>query len=215
MMTRNTFVSELNTLKQEVKELGKKVENTFRAVVMAMDADNRAELEDLIDADEEVNKAELAINEQAVLVIARQQPVAGDLRHIIVCLKISSDLERMGDLSVDMAKAYLHMASPGMFHRKREELLSIADKVRLMIGRVMKAYDSLDVLQAQDIAGMDDDIDRAYGVLVKELLQSRESTADAAQLAFISRFMERIGDYCTNIAEWIIYEVNGSRFDLN
>ncbi|SDN59783.1 phosphate signaling complex protein PhoU [Alkalicoccus daliensis] len=214
-MSREIFITELDELQQEIYALGRHIESTFKKVVQAMNKGEKAVLQDLIEADEEVNEVELKINEQATLMITKQQPVASDLRHIIVCLKISSDLERMGDLSVDMAKAYLHMPSNQAYQAYRPELDAMVSKVEIMVRQVMEAYDSKDMLKAQQLAAMDDDIDQAYGKLVKDLFRSEYSVDQTAQLAFIARYMERIGDYCTNISEWIIYEVNGKRFDLN
>lgn len=214
-MSREIFISELEGLQKEIFVLGKRIETTFKKVVSAMHHDERAVLKDLIDEDEEINATELKINEQATLMITKQQPVAIDLRHIIVCLKISSDLERMGDLSVDMAKAYLHMPSVEAYKAYQPELDAMVDKVELMLRKAMEAYDTKDVMKAQQMAAMDDAIDQAYGDLVRHLFQSEHSIDQTVQLAFIARYMERIGDYCTNISEWIIYEVNGKRFDLN
>lgn len=214
-MSREIFISELADLQQEIYKLGYHIDKIFSQVVEAMNQGDRAKLKDLIEADEEINETELKINEQATLMIAKQQPVASDLRHIIVCLKISSDLERMGDLSVDMAKAYLHMPSDGAFNAYQMERNDMVEKVQSMLRQVMEAYDSKNVMKAQQIASLDDEIDRAYGKLVRTLFQSDHSVDQTVQLVFIARFMERIGDYCTNIAEWIIYEVNGKRFDLN
>ncbi|PRO64878.1 phosphate signaling complex protein PhoU [Alkalicoccus urumqiensis] len=214
-MIRSAFHSELEELKKEIQELGDRVEDQFSRTVHAMAGDNKAALKDIIEEDEEINELELKLNEQATLVIARQQPVASDLRRIIVCLKVSSDLERMGDLCVDMAKAYLHLPSLEAFHAFEKKLTKMEEKIRHMLHEVMEAYGSLDMLKAQQIATLDDEIDQTYGSFVKELFQTSYSADQTAQLAFTARYMERIGDYCTNIAEWIIYEVNGQRFDLN
>ncbi|WP_147803529.1 phosphate signaling complex protein PhoU [Alkalicoccus halolimnae] len=214
-MIRTQFLSELERLKQEIFHLGKDVEKTFTRTAEAMSDYQTGVLHEIIEADENINEQELNINEEATLMIAKQQPVASDLRHIIVCLKVSSDLERMGDLSVDMAKAFLHMPSHDAFKHYKDELAVFEEKVRYMITHVMAAYDELNVLKAQQIAALDDEVDEAYGAFVKELFRSDFTADQIAQLAFIARYMERIGDYCTNIAEWIIYEVNGKRFDLN
>lgn len=214
-MSREIFITELEDLQQEIYDLGKRIESTFKQVIAAMNRGERAVLQDLIEADEEINETELKINEQATLMITKQQPVASDLRHIIVCLKISSDLERMGDLSVDMAKAYLHMPAPDAYKAYQPELDAMVDKVELMLRQAMEAYDTKDMMKAQQMAAMDDEIDQSYGELVKHLFQSEHSVDQTVQLAFIARYMERIGDYCTNVSEWIIYEVNGKRFDLN
>ncbi|MFA9555924.1 phosphate signaling complex protein PhoU [Evansella sp. AB-rgal1] len=219
MVVRGQFDTELSRLKNDIMLLGNLVQKAFQDTMEAIKEKNYALLDDIIINDKAINNMELEINEKATLMIAKQQPVASDLRKIIVCLKVSSDLERMGDLSVDMAKAAKRLKDKKELQHFEDELLTIADKAKIMMKLVLVAYKESNVLGAQKIAAMDDEIDKTYSEFIQSIFEviavETGITEHVTQLAFISRFIERIADYCTNIAEWIIYEVNGKRFDLN
>ncbi|WP_096435832.1 phosphate signaling complex protein PhoU [Alteribacter populi] len=218
-MVRGTFEIELEDLKKEMVGLGKMVESSLSKIMTAIKENDNQKMDDIIVADKNLNEIELEINEKATLMIAKQQPVASDLRRIIVSLKISSDLERMGDLAVDMAKSAKRMKPTDTMIAYEEELVDLASKAQHMLTDVLKAYKELNVLDAQQIATKDDEVDHAYGRFVSNLfncaVSKKEDIQQITQMAFIARYIERIADYCTNIAEWIIYEVNGQRFDLN
>ncbi|MCD8511742.1 MAG: phosphate signaling complex protein PhoU [Bacillus sp. (in: Bacteria)] len=219
MNIRGQFETELTKLKNEIMELGSRVENSFSEVIKAIEERQPEKMDDIIMFDETINRLELEINERATVMIARQQPVASDLRKIIVSLKVSSDLERMGDLTVDMAKAFKRMDKKEEFKHFEKQLLAMADKAKMMMQAALAAYQNSNVLEAQKIASLDDEVDRAYSQFVQSIFEvvalETGTTEQITQMAYISRYIERIADYCTNIAEWIIYEVNGKRFDLN
>ncbi|ADU31270.1 phosphate signaling complex protein PhoU [Evansella cellulosilytica] len=219
MAIRGQFELELEDLKKEINLLASMVEQSFREMMEAFEQKQYAKMDDIILHDKQINDAELAINEKATLMIARQQPVASDLRKIIVSLKVSSDLERMGDLTVDMAKAAKRFVLKDELAHFKKDLLELAVRAKEMVDEVITAYNDLNVLAAQKIATMDDEVDRSYAKFVQSLFDvvaiETGVTEQITQMAFISRYIERIADYCTNIAEWIIYEVNGKRFDLN
>ncbi|TMW71556.1 phosphate signaling complex protein PhoU [Alteribacter natronophilus] len=219
MTVRGTFATSLMELKTEVMLLGSMVRHSLRETVEAFETGDYSRLEEMIELDQTVNELEQEINEGATLLIARQQPVASDLRKIIVMLKISSDLERVGDLAVDMSKAAKRITPSEVLEEHKSALLELAAKADYMMKEVLQAYKECNVLKAQQIAGLDDDVDRAYGDFVKSIFDTavskKEDIQQITQMAFISRYIERIADYATNIAEWIIYEVNGQRFDLN
>ncbi|CAM3825175.1 phosphate signaling complex protein PhoU [Alkalicoccus chagannorensis] len=214
-MMRQAFFTEMEDLKKDLLDLGTMAASSFQRVYQAASKGDSALLKDIIEEDAELNKAEMEINEKATLIMTKQQPVAKDLRHVIVCLKISSDLERIGDLSVDMAKAYLHLRHHEAFAVFESDFHYLFDHVSAMLDDVLESYKLQDPLKAQQIAAMDDEVDRVFGKLIKEMFQSEMHPDETIQLAFTARYMERIGDYCTNIAEWVLYEVNGRRFDLN
>lgn len=219
MSVRNQFEVELRELKKEVMKLAEKIKNAFQGVVHAVQENNVQVMDEIIEADEKINDLELSINEKATFLIAKQQPVASDLRKIIVSLKVSSDLERMGDLTVDIAKAGKRLQNNAKFKAYEAPLWEMAEKVNEMIQVTLEAFDQSNILNAQKIAAKDDEIDHAYGSFVKSMfnidLENNDDVEQLTQLAFISRYVERVADYCTNISEWIIYEVNGERIDLN
>ncbi|WP_280769752.1 phosphate signaling complex protein PhoU [Salipaludibacillus daqingensis] len=219
MPMREGFLTKLSELKEEIMLLGSMVEKSFVNVVTGIEKNNQLIFDDVIENDHHVNSLELDINEKATLLIAKQQPVASDLRKIIVALKISSDLERVGDLAVDMAKAANRINGSKQLETYHSDLIMMANKTQKMLRDVLRAYQSENVIDAQYIANVDDEIDEAYGAFVQSIFKIKskdeETTELITQLVFIARYIERIADYSTNIAEWIIYEVNGERFDLN
>ncbi|MDG5786833.1 phosphate signaling complex protein PhoU [Evansella sp. AB-P1] len=219
MIIRGQFDIDLSQLKEEIMLLGSMVEKAFEDTMMAIKEKEYAKLDDIILNDQYINQLELEINEKATLMIAKQQPVASDLRKIIVSLKVSSDLERMGDLTVDIAKAAKRFKNVEQLNGFEDELQTMAEKAKVMMTSVFHAYRGANVMEAQKIAAMDDEIDTAYSNFVKSIFEvvavETGVTEHVTQLAYTSRFIERIADYCTNVAEWIIYEVNGKRFDLN
>lgn len=219
MAMRESFLGELTDLKEEIMLLGSMVERAFKETMNAFHTKDYTKLDRIIDNDQNINALELEINEKATLLIAKQQPVASDLRKIIVSLKVSSDLERMGDLAVDMAKAADRIHHSAKFEEYEISLIQMAEKAQSMMKSVLKAYRDSQVIDAQHIASLDDDVDTAYGEFIRGIfnvnITSKDDTEYVTQMAFIARYIERIADYCTNIAEWIIYEVNGQRFDLN
>lgn len=219
MTVRENFNLEMIELKEEIKLLGSMVEKAFLETMDAFHNKDHAKFEQIIEDDKYINAIELDINEKATLLIAKQQPVASDLRKIIVALKVSSDLERMGDLAVDMAKAAERLHDSEKFDAYEISLLEMANKARVMLKKVLIAYKESRVIDAQHVASMDDVVDAAYGEFIRKIIHvtitDKSDIEHITQMTFIARYIERIADYCTNISEWIIYEVNGQRFDLN
>ncbi|WP_096189508.1 phosphate signaling complex protein PhoU [Evansella halocellulosilytica] len=219
MTVRGQFTNELYGLKKEIMILGTMVEKALCDTMNAIKRKQYSKFDEIIENDIQVNQIELEINEKATLMIAKQQPVASDLRKIIVSLKVSSDLERVGDLTVDIAKAASRLKDHQHMVPFENELLTMGEKAQRMLQESLKAYQESNVLAAQHIATMDDEVDEAYGLFVRNIfgvvVSEKGVTEQVTQMAYISRYIERIADYCTNIAEWIIYEVNGKRFDLN
>ncbi|MGO4889244.1 phosphate signaling complex protein PhoU [Anaerobacillus sp. MEB173] len=217
MSVRGSFESELTLLKNNIVELGKSAENMLNEVLKGFNEQDISKMDYVIGYDKNINKMELKINEAATLMITRQQPVASDLRKIIVAMKISSDLERVADLTVDMAKGGKRIDA-NSFNAHKEALNKIAEQAKEMLSLSLEAYEKSDVLLAKKIAALDDDVDKMYGEFIKQLFHfvTNQSQAEqATQVAFITRYLERIADYATNLGEWVIYEVNGEHFDLN
>ncbi len=218
MVVRNNFEHALEEVKVQIVTMGEEVKKSLDSVLEGFTTNNLETLEGVIHHDPTINGMELHINEMVTLMIAKQQPVASDLRKLIVALKISSDLERVGDLTVDIAKNSIRVKH-SYIEESKEELLSIASRAQDMLSNALDAYQNLDVLGAQKIAQMDDVVDAMYSNFIKDLMKKANSASTSAeellQLAFIGRYVERIADYATNLAEWVVYEVNGQYFDLN
>lgn len=216
-MTIRTFHSQLDYVKQELLTMGNRVEEVIAEMKEAFESDNKAQMEALIAEDSAINQLELDMHDKVTLLISKQQPVATDLRKLIVALKISSDLERVADLVVDMAKQSIRMNKHSLPVYK-EQLLAMLRIAENMITKSLEAYEKSDILMAQKIALTDDKVDTQYGDLIRELFKVEDASVEVdqiTQLAFIGRYIERIADYATNISEWVVYEVNGKHFDLN
>ncbi|MCM3585813.1 phosphate signaling complex protein PhoU [Mesobacillus maritimus] len=218
MSIRATFQGELNSLKQMILELGNQV---LDAVGRSIDALKNQDIDKalkIIEDDGQINLMEEEINDKAILLIAQQSPVAIDLRRVIVAIKISSDLERVGDLAVNIAKSVIRIGSKPHI-KPIEEIPRIAELANKMVADSLKAYDDEDVSFAKKVAKLDDEVDEAYGRLTQELLElmteKPEYIGQITQLSFICRHVERVADHSTNISEHLLYLVKGRRYDLN
>ncbi|WP_158735978.1 phosphate signaling complex protein PhoU [Alteribacillus sp. YIM 98480] len=216
MGVRGTYDQELSQLKNDIFSMGEAVIEAFSEALKILARQNKTKMDQIISNDASINKKELEIHDRATLMIARQQPVATDLRTTIVALKISSDLERVGDLAVDIVKSAKRMEESA----HESEILELQDMAAIaieMLNEALAAYRERDMMRAQQIAMMDDKVDEKYRLFIKDLFASTDKTnvEQTTQLAFTGRYIERIADYATNLAEWIVYERNGKHFDLN
>jgi len=168
--------------------------------------------------DLDLNDLQAIIEEKCILLIATQQPFARDLRKLVAGFKISIYLERMGDLSVDLAKITIRIGQE-KFIKPLIDIPRMSALVQEMIDIGLKAYVNEDCVIASEMALMDDEIDKIYSGVFGELktlmMEDPNKVTQANYLLFASRFLERLGDYCTNIAEEIVYICNGKRMDLN
>lgn len=217
MPVRGTYEKELHYLQDSVLLMGDQVLEGFYQALEAIRQKNERALNRIIEKDKCINEQELAIHDKVIWMIAKQQPVATDLRTAIVALKISGDLERIGDLTVDIIKASKRMSlsTPASEMKKLENMALLAGS---MLERALAAYKNKDLMTAQQIAVLDDKVDAKYKAFVRGLFAmsvEQHEIENIAQLAFIGRYVERIADYATNLAEWIVYEQNGQHFDLN
>ncbi|MEO2074460.1 MAG: phosphate signaling complex protein PhoU [Bacillus sp. (in: firmicutes)] len=218
MSTRSNFDNNLKQLKEMLLQMADKAEFAIKEAMIALINQDLDKAKLVIDGDNEIDELEHEINDKALLLIARESPVATDLRQINVALKVSSEVERMADMAVNIAKSALHIG-------KEKHIKEIVDIPRMMemsldmVSDSIKAFYSEDVILAKSCAERDDQVDQLFGSLIQELLsyipKNPNSTNQIIQLAFVCRFIERIADHSTNIAENVIYLVTGKRIDLN
>jgi phosphate transport system protein len=218
MNIRGKFQSDLDELKNSLLELGTLAEVAMIRSIDALKNQDLEEAKKIIEDDYKINELEKKINEHAILLIMKQAPVASDLRRIVTVLKISSDLERVGDLAVNIAKSVQHMRNTP-FLKKIEDIPYMASLAQKMLANVLDAYYKEDAALANTTAKLDDEIDAMYGSLIQELLGLMavhpKSISQITQLAFICRYIERIADHATNISESTIYLVRGEQYRLN
>lgn len=202
----------LDLLKKEIMNIASMVENATNKALLAL-LDRRTELaEEVMREDGRVDQKEVQIEEECLKVLALHQPVAADLRFIISVIKVNNDLERIGDLAVNIAKraSYLSHHHPLQIPL---DFPGMADRVHTMLRSSLDALADRDTTLARKVLAMDDEVDdanREMFVRLQRLMQKAPDTIErAVQLLSVSRHLERIGDLATNIAEDVVYMVEG------
>lgn len=218
MITRSNFDSNLNKLKRQLLEMAYMSEQAAKEAIKALVEQDLDKAQQIIKNDDEIDRMDHEINDKALLMIAKESPVASDLRKIIVAIKISSEVERIADNAVNIAKSALHIG-------KEQHIKEITDIPKLMqlaidmLSEALTAFYDDDVVLAKRSAEKDDQVDKMYGELIKELMGYLPDKPNAVnqitQLAYVCRYIERIADHSTNIAENVIFLVTGKRYDLN
>ncbi|HEU5139596.1 MAG TPA: phosphate signaling complex protein PhoU [Bacillales bacterium] len=218
MVTRENFQAELDELRNNLLQLGRLSESAAQNAVEALKNQDIETSLQIIDDDHKINELEEEINDQAILMIAKQQPVASDLRRIMVAVKIATDVERVGDFAENISKSTIRIGNSPLI-KPLEDIPKMAEIALKMLSDGLKAYYEEDVALARELAETDDKVDKMYGKLIQELLglaaDQPDNIAQITQLSFVCRYIERIADHATNIAESVIFLVKGKRYELN
>jgi phosphate transport system protein len=211
--TDKTYELELKDLRDKLLSMGGKVEAAIAASVRAV-TERDGELARKVKAsDVEVNRLEVDIDGACRRLLALRQPAASDLRFITTALKIVTDLERMGDLAVNIAERAIELAqAPPLV--PLHDLSSMADMVEAQLKKALDAFVERDPVKAEEVMRGDDLVDALYLKLFHELLQlmMEESRAirRATALMFTAKHLERFGDHAINLAEMVVYMVRGT-----
>lgn len=217
-MVREQFQYDLQALQQKIIELG---ELAKQALEIAMEGLRTRDVEkalEVIDGDYRMDNLEEEINDFALMLITKQQPVASDLRRIFISIKTATDLERIADHAVNIAKATIRLGEKevSVSLQNLENMFKIAID---MLQNVIQAYREENLTYAKKIAEMDDEVDELYGKAIREFISSipdqPETIGQITQLSFIARYIERVADHSTNIAENVFYLVKGKHYLLN
>lgn len=215
LQNRKQFSEELKGLNEKVIRMGQEVLEAYRNLLTACESKDHSKLVEIIEYDRFINEIEASINTDGYLLIAKQCPVASDLRRVITALKISSDLERIADYTVNIAK-YIDKYDNDLYLDSFKKLLSF---FITMLKDVMIAFRDENSELALEVDERDDILDETYQNEIKMLIKnSSESDADleVAMKAILSlKQIERAGDHVTNISESIIYLISGKRVELN
>jgi phosphate transport system protein len=191
--------------------MGGLAEDRVQVAVDALVSRDRERLDGVLGGDEPINQLHLEIDGLAFRLLALHQPVASDLRVIVAAIKINSDLERVGDMAVNIAEAaHRYLARPPV--KPLLDLPRMADIAQTMLRDALDAFVRRDVALAQSVLDRDDTLDNLKMQIFRELLtymlQDPTTIEGALELILISRHLERIGDHATNIAEDIIFVVS-------
>jgi phosphate transport system protein len=217
-MSRKVFEANLQELHNDLIRMGSIVETQIHDCIHALVDQDTQKAEKIMKDDDIVDDLEREIEDKAIRLIAMQQPLAIDLRNIFTTTKIVTDLERMADHAVDIAKITLKLKDE-KYIKQLVDIPRMAEIVELMIRDSLDAYVAGDVAKAYEVCKRDDKVDDIYKRVFEELLKlmiEKPSTVNqATQFLFICKFLERIADHTTNICEWTIYLVTGEKVDLN
>ena len=206
------FHEELEALKQTLLAMGGLVEDQIRRVMRALLERDDAMAEEVIERDRQVNTYDVEVDEQCVSLLALYQPAAGDLRFITTAMKIVTDLERIGDQAVNIAQRVLELNREPQL-KPYIDLPRMAEKAQRMVKESLDAFVARDTALARQVCGEDSEVDLLKEQIFRELLtfmmEDPRTIPRAIRLILISRFMERVADHATNIAEMVIYLVEG------
>lgn len=213
-VTRLAYIEELESLRQEISKMGAMVAASVNNSMKALLEKDNMLAERVMSGDDFIDNINVVVEDKCMLLIARQQPIARDLRIIATGLKISTDLERIGDHAADIAKIATELDSRP-FIKKIVDLPKMAEMASQMLLESIEAYRNFDIKLAEKVCNDDDVVDELYAKTFQELSKfAVDDTADmkqATQLIFVSRYLERVADHATNIAEWVIYLVTAQR----
>jgi len=211
--TDKVYESELKRLRDMLLEMGGKVEAAITASVRSLSERDNALAEKVIASDREVNRLEVEIDDACRRLLALRQPAASDLRFITTALKIVTDLERMGDLAVNIAERALDLnQAPPL--RPFHDLSSLAEMTEAQLKKALDAFVQQDVARAEEVIAGDEVLDAVYLKLFNELLtymmEDSRVIRRATAIMFAAKHLERFGDHAINVAEMVIYMVRGT-----
>jgi phosphate transport system protein len=210
-MTKH-FERELNGLKKELLELSTAVEESVVKAIQSLKDRDEALAREVIENDDTVDNAEVALEEQCLKILALHQPVAGDLRFIVSALKINNELERVADLAVNIAERSLVIGRQKVIDAPFD-FTHMAQKSRSMLTRSIDSLIRMDTVLAHEVCLADDEVDElnrdVYTQVYRLIKEQPENVEILINYISVSRHLERIADYATNIAEDVIYLVEG------
>ncbi len=206
------FHEELEALKQTLLAMGGLVEDQIRRAMRALLERDDVIAQEVIDRDRQVNTYDIEVDEQCVNLLALHQPAAGDLRFITTAMKIVTDLERIGDQAVNIAQRALELNREPQL-KPYIDLPRMADRAQRMVKESLDAFVARDTALARQVCAEDAEVDALKEQIFRELLtfmmEDPRTVSRAIRVILISRFMERVADHATNIAEMVIYLVEG------
>ncbi len=217
-MSRKIFDRELESLISQMTDMGNTVDQRIEETIAALRTMDLEKAAEVANSDNEIDQTEHAIEKLCMNLIALQQPIATDLRVIAACLKILTDIEREADQCADICEILtvgeLNTNSLAITH-----VVQMLEAARDMFRRAMDVFLSRDVEAAREVCESDDIVDAMFSKIILEvcgiITESPQNVMREVDLLFIIKYVERMGDHATNIAEWVIYMETGVHPDLN
>ncbi|MFB6365494.1 phosphate signaling complex protein PhoU [Paenibacillus elgii] len=218
MDNRINFHQSLDLLQKDLLDMGNNVARLIRQAVEALARLDEGLARQTIEEDDRIDEMTARIEEDSLRLIALQQPMASDLRIISMALKIATDLERIADHAVDIAKICIRLNGQELA-KPLEDIPCMAELTQNMLQESLLAYTERDVHRAAALAEKDDEVDKLYSVIVNDIIMLMGTdfakNRQLSQLMLAAHFLERVADHSTNIGEGVIFMVTGKRKDLN
>lgn len=213
---RNKFDEQLDFLNNEMIEMGKLCEQAIGCAIKLTMEDNHKELKmEVIDAESEIDRKEREIEDICMKLLLRQQPVARDLRIISSALKMISDMERIGDQASDIVELAEYIKGSDI--KYKTHLSEMANEVIKMVTQSVDSFVNKDLEMARKVIVYDDVVDNYFDEIKKDLIfmitENQESGEEFLDILMIAKYLERIGDHATNIAEWVEYSILGKHVE--
>lgn len=206
------FEEELTRLKERILKMGALVETQIAASIKALVERDTALAKQTIQNDHLVNAMDVEIDEDCIRLLALYQPAARDLRFITTAMKITTDLERMSDLAEDICERSIELAEEPLL-KPYIDLPRMAEAAQKMVREALDAFVNKDAVLARRVCAEDEFIDDLTQQIFRELLsymtENPATITRAIRISFVSKYIERIGDHATNIAEMVVYLVEG------
>ena len=206
------FEEEFDRIKSKILMMGSLVEDQIRNALTALIERDEVLARQVIENDHKVNTFDVEIDEMALDALVRYQPVARDLRFVTTAMKISTELERMSDLAENICERAIELNEEPQL-KPYIDIPHMAERARIMVKESLDAFVKMDSALARKVIDDDDFIDNLTEQLFRELLsfmiENPKTISRAIRLSFISKYIERIADHATNIAELVVYMVEG------
>jgi phosphate transport system protein len=209
---RNSFDRQLEILDEDLTHMGELCENALDLATKAMEEGSASKARSVIEMDEEIDHMEKEIESLCLKLLLQQQPVARDLRRISAALKMITDMERIGDQTADIAEIII--SAKLQEQREVQDVVKMSEAAARMVRNSVKAYVKRDLELAKQVMQSDDVVDDLFDRIRDELVtfiaeNGGRDGAEVIDLLMISKYLERIGDHATNIAEWVEFSITG------
>lgn len=214
--TASTLPDELEKIASDLLRMGGLAEAMILDACEAVRKDDAGLANSVVARDPQVDALEAEVEKQIIALIARRQPQADDLRAVLAALKVAAELERIGDLSRNIAKRSQQLGD-NLGNAMRNGIMRMGQAVSLQLKNVLDAYSSVDEVAARAVWEGDEDIDQFYNSLFREMLtymiEDPRLIGAGAHVLFMAKNLERVGDHCTNIAEFVHFQATGNYLD--
>ena len=210
--THQEFEAELRNLKDRLLAMGGRCEQMIATAVRAFEDRDEALAREVMEADRSMDEDEVIVDEMAVRILALRQPVGRDLRFAVAAVKASTDLERIGDEAVNIAERVIEMEPTDRLSPPGSRLPEMAQRAEAMLRDSLNALVEEDTTKARDVFTQDDAVDDLYGEVMQlciDYMKDPSRIADGMRICNCAKYLERIADHATNIAEMVIFTVEG------